>query len=73
MSQAIMPKFGSTSKPAAHASAGLAEITNAEALLIAAWREKDWDVIVTMINMNCGLQLAWFDPMFDSIEGDYES
>lgn len=72
MSTAIMPKYGNGSKPVAHASAGVAEITNAEALLIAAWREQKWDVIVAMVNANCGLQLAWFDPTFDSIQGDYE-
>lgn len=70
MSTAIMPKYGNGSKPAAHASAGVAEITNAEALLIAAWREERWDVIQRMVNMRSELQLIWTDPLFNDVEGE---
>ena len=69
MSQAIMPKYGNGSKPAAHTSAGVADITNSEALLIAAWREERWDVIQRMVNMRSELQLIFHDPLFDDVEG----
>ncbi len=76
MSPASMPKYRPPSNsvtappptPAAHAVAGMAEISNSEALLLAAWREKRYDVIVKMINLNCGIELRWHDPMFETEE-----
>ncbi len=68
MSTASMPKYGDDSK--------ILELPRQftldeklEALLIAAWREQRWDVIVGMINARCGLQLVFTDPLFDDVEG----
>ena len=71
MSQAIMPKFGSSSKSAMPTRV-YTEQELEEAMLIAAWREQRWDVIVELVNAHCGLRLTWHDPLCDSIEEDYE-
>lgn len=70
MSQAIMPKFSNNGNAKVQRLFTDQELE--EAYLIAAWREQRWDVIVELVNAHCGLQLAWYDPTFDSIEGDYE-
>lgn len=51
-------------------SAGLAEITRLEALVLASWRNADVDMLRTLVNSLTGpggLKLWWHDP---SVEGD---
>lgn len=59
----LRPPFaGQAAKP--DDSAGVADITNVEALIIAAWRENRFDTIVSILNikMHGGLQVQFFDP-----------
>jgi hypothetical protein len=68
MSDMIMPKFGDSGNENGQRLFTDQELE--EAYLIAAWREQRWDVVVELVNAHCGLQLAWYDPLFDSVEGE---
>lgn len=67
MSQAIMPKFGSSGNVERLWTDDELE----EAMLIAAWRERRWDVIIELVNAHSELRLLWHDPMCD-LEGEGE-
>lgn len=57
------------------APAGSALITVSEALLLAAWREGDLDMLAAMVNSRTGatgLKLFWHDPLIESDEPDGE-
>jgi hypothetical protein len=62
----LRPPF-STQAAKSDDSAGTADISNVEALIIAAWRENRFDTIVTILNikMHGGLQIRFYDPLCD--------
>lgn len=46
-------------------------IDTVEEMLVAAWRARQFDIIISMINIctGDGLKLAWYDPLVDP-DGD---